>query len=382
MKVGLWLTIGALAMAAATTGFAQDGVLGKGGGKPKQGGGSGGSGSGSGTKPKSEPPPKSGGGSGGGSTRDRGQNDRGQSEGVLGGGGTVRTGSGNRDRGQSQTRQSGDEGVLGKRSGGASRSGQVQYGTNSNVRIEAPPRFGEIPRVSSDRQIVMEGYRENRVRVGDGRYDDRYRNGYWHYDPRWQDDYFWYPHYSFNYDPYRCAPSPFYWYGHLPPYVSMFRISIGNFNWTACTTRYDWQPSGWGNGGWNSNDRGWGNDRSRELDYAVDDLVTAFERRSARSIGGLVPPETRVLVELSDGSRYRTNGDDFYDLFRDLIEGTRTVDYRIMGVWRDRDQATVTADHTFYDGWGRTVTVRHTYGLEEGRRGFAICYFRADRRGW
>jgi hypothetical protein len=380
MKVGLWLTIGALAMAAATTGFAQDGVLGKGGGKPKQGGGSGGSGSGSGTKPKSEPPPKSGGGGGGGTTRDRGQS----GDGALGnGGGTVRTGSGSsRDRDRGEVRQSADDGLLGKRSGGSSRSGQVQYGTNSNVRVEAPPRFGDIPRVSSDRQIVLEGYRENRVRVGSGQYDDRYRNGYWHYDQRWRDDYFWYPHYSFNYDPYRCAPSPFYWYGHLPPYVDLFRVSIGSFTWTACTTQYNWQRSGWGDSGWNNNDRGWGYDRSRELDYAIDDLVSAFERRSARSIGGLVPPEARVLVELSDGSRYRTNGDDFYDMFRDLIEGTRTADYRVMGVWRDRDQATVTADHTFYDGWGRMVVVRHTYGLEEGRRGYEICYFRADRRGW
>lgn len=370
---------GAVALAMPQFALAQDGELGKkGGGK---GGGSSQSGGGKSGGSSQSGGGKSGGTSPGGSVSG-GKSGGSSTGGELGrprSGGTSQSGGG---LGRPERPQPGqdDGGLTVKRGGGESRSGQVHYGTTSNVRALGKPEgqyaIGEIPQVSSSRSIALEAKGESRhvrTEVRDHRIgDSNYRFGYWHYQGNWCDDWFNYPYYRFRWDPYDCVPSPFYYYGHLPPYISCVRITLGSFSWTACTTRYAWVPFQY-DGGY-----GWGrNRRYDDLDYAVNDIGRAFRERRMRLIDDYIG--RHVVVEYGYGERYRMNGDDFYDMLRDAVEGTRTESYLVQDVCRDGDRATIVAYHTFYNPWGIRESVRHVYGLVGGRRGYEIEYFRTER---
>lgn len=259
--------------------------------------------------------------------------------------------------------------LTGKRDG-TSRSGSVSYGTVHNQAARGRTQgvvITDAPVVASNRKIVIDADRENRVQRG----NSGYRDGYYGYDPRWRDDNFWYPHYGFQWSSDRCVPSPFYYYGHLPPYIQVFRVSLGSFSWSACTTTYDWRRD---NGRWSRDYR------DRDLDDAVNSIEDSFRRGRIRSMSDLVPARGSVLVELDCEGRYRIEADDFYDLLRDAVESTRTLSYDIERVWADRDRATVVARHRFANPWGGSTTQWHTYGLERGRRGYEIEYFKSSRR--
>jgi hypothetical protein len=379
---------GAVAVALPQAVFAQDGELGKKGGG-KGGSKSGGSSSGGGKSGGSGS--QSGGGKSGGSSsgsvasppRSNGGGSGGTVIGPPRSGGSTQGGTGGLGRPERPGQDGSNRGdITVKRGGGDSRSGNVSYGTTSNVRALGKPEgsytIGEVPRVSTSRGIALEAKGESRhvrTEVHDHRVgDDNYRFGYWHYQGNWCDDWFNYPYYQFHWDPYHCVPSPFYGYGHLPPYIQCVRVSIGSFSWTACNTRYAWVPAYHDNGyGY-----GWGRDRRMgELDYAVNDLARAFRERRMRLIDGYIGRS--VIVEYGYGERYRMSGDDFYDMLRDAVEGTRTEDYLVQDVCRDGDRATVTAYHTFYNAWGIRESIRHIFGLVEARRGYEIEYFRTER---
>lgn len=251
---------------------------------------------------------------------------------------------------------------------GESRSGRVSYDGGHNVKTLGRPDFsGEMPRIDTGR-IRREGHREDRVRV----VDNRYRNGYRFYNDWWSDNCFWYPFYGFSYwDGCGYVCSPFYFYGHLPPYLSYTRISFGPFSWTRCETRYRWSPPRWDSYSDYSN--------ARDFDSAVYSLERAFEQRSVRKISSLIPTQGRIEIEMDYGNHYAINGDDFYDMMRDLVEFTDTTSYRIVDVYRDGDQATINAVHEFRDSYGRIQCVRHTFGLENCGRGYEINYFSTDR---
>jgi hypothetical protein len=266
--------------------------------------------------------------------------------------------------------------MTGKRAG-PSRSGQVGYGTVHNHSVQGKTQgvvIADAPVVSSNRKIVIDADREGRIQRG---YPGQqgYRSGYYGYDPRWRDDYFWYPHYGFSWSRDRCVPSPFYHYGHLPAYIQVFRVSLGSFSWTACTTRY-----GWGRYDDERWDRG-RRDRNRDLDDALDQIEDSFRRTRMRGLSDLVPSRGSVLIELECEGRYRVDSEDFYDLLRDAVENTRTADYDIERVFADGDGATVVARHQFTNPWGGWTTQWHTYGLERNRRGYEITYFKSSRRG-
>jgi hypothetical protein len=370
-----------------------------GGGSGNRGGGSGGTTSGS-----------RGGGSGGGS------NSGGQVSGGRGGSGsgsnggwgsTGSSGSGRQDRGGGFQRE-GD--LIGKRPDNAgSRSGRVQYGSSSNERPPRATAINNIPQAQRGNLGRDVSNQSQARRVGsdyDREWRDRgYRSGYTHYSNNWRDSYFWYPHYQFRYDPYDCVPSPWYFYAHLPAYISVGRVSItirGGNIYSSCRESYSYRPiynagwgSGWGGGGggWSydsgwyggSGNGGWGNDyrgdRNRnELDRSIDDIIEGFQRGSVRPLGQVIDTRRRVLVEVEDEFRYTMAGDDFYDLMQDLVEGTRTTGYRINEVRTGRDQAIVMATHEFRDSWGQQRRTRHFFGLERDRRGYTVKEF-TIRRG-
>ncbi|MCO5297183.1 MAG: hypothetical protein M9921_10030 [Fimbriimonadaceae bacterium] len=278
------------------------------------------------------------------------------------------------DRGQADTtppRNIGNDDLLGRRNDD-SRSGRVSYGTvnNVNVRNANPQSYRGGSSTIID---VRSGSLEFQVRREDNvRYAHRYRSGYVQYDSRWCDDFFYYPYYSFNPIPNQCVISPWYYYPQLPGYLSYNRIMV--INTRPCVfigNVYNWsRPARYGdNYGY-----GYGSTRS-DLDYALDDLVSAFERSDRRAIGRLVPYRGRIDIALEGQFAYSLNADDFYDMYLDLVLSTRTLSYDILDVRTYRDEVTVLARHDYVDPWGRNDRVYHYYRLRRDRNAYFISEF-------
>lgn len=408
------LAVGSTSIAAAQGGLGKGGGGGSGGGgkssPPVRNNGGGGSGGGGGQSSppvrnngggsgggKSSPPVRSGGGSGSPPVRNNGggQSSPPVRSGGGSGGGLGRGGSGGGDsRGggslpPTRDRDNGGRdtgGVIiggGARNGGPvitgrgdtspSKSGRVNYGNsttnrnqgngrNNNYSIPAPPVINS----TISREANREGGRIQR------NYDG-YRSGYYHYDRGWRDNNFWYPHYSFSYSNH-CYPSPFYYYPHLPGYISSVRVDLDfiSISWTQ-GTYYNWRYSNddWG---YSSNRRGY----DRDLDRATDDIYDSFRRGDMRFLENLIPYRGWVNVEVDRYVQYRIGGDDFYDMMRDLVEGTYTTDYRIRRVRTWRGGASIEAEHEYRTPFGKTERVRHYYGLRDTGRGYEITNFRFD----
>jgi hypothetical protein len=227
---------------------------------------------------------------------------------------------------------------------------------------------------------IRSGSLEHQVRREDTvRRRNDYRSGYYHYNPNWCDDWFWSSCYTF--DPFRtrCVASPWYYYPSLPGYIrhsNVIVISFGNIiQWRGSSYRY--YPV--------RNDSGYGrNDRYNrsELDYAIDDLVYAFEEQDRRSLGRLIPTRGRVDIYLEGEYDYSLESRDFYDLMLDAIYNTQTRRYEIVSVQTNSDEAEVVARHEYTDPWGRRSSVYHWYRLEEDRRGYVITKFGTSNNRW
>jgi hypothetical protein len=383
-----WRSVGALVCLTLVVGFAspQDG-LGKrrgGGGGGTSGGGSGGSGSGN-----------SGGGnnSGGGGRVDTGggrSNGGSSGGGSRSGGGSVgggsRSGGGSnsggsitfpptnlqRDRGTNDPNRGQNQVGLG-RAIRQSRSGTVHYGSSNNRAIDRT-NF-RIGRAQSgifsqlDRRIQRS---ESRVGIVYGNYRGNnwgYRTGYCHWNNNWRDDNFWYPFYVF--DPFsfnRFVCSPWYYYSFLPPYLNTTRIVVVNnyYNYQNFNgDRYEWRrPS--------NSDR---YDRNRDLDFAIDDIVSAFEEGDRRAVNRMIPRSGSIAIFLDGRYNYSLNPDDFYDLFMDVMENSRTRRYIVEDVRTSGGVTRVTARHEYLDSWGAQQTVYHEYTLEQERGGYVIREF-------
>ncbi len=261
--------------------------------------------------------------------------------------------------------------LLGKKSG--SKSGNVQYGSNSNERRQGRGNPVNIDRAPID---IRRGSLENMVRRSDEiRINGtRIRIGYSHYDSRWRDDYFYYPHYVF--DPFRSdfVCSPFYYYAQLPAY----------FNYNRCyfPTNYVWSPFSGVRYRWNQPSRDYWNRDYNELDYVVEDIVNVFMDSDRRAIGRLIPRNGQVGIIMEGQFAYALRSDDFYDTLVDASENTRTVDYRILDVQYRRDAASVYARHDYEDPWGRRVSVYHYFKVETEGRNWVIREFGTSNSRW
>lgn len=391
MKNGILKTMAVAMVLAMLTGLAapQSGP----GGKRRPGGGGGGSEGGSGGSrsdpprkndpprrndppQRNDPPPSRGGGNDGGGSRGGGSRNDGGGGGSNGGTVYIPSGGGTRRNDDNDQR-----GPHGTRPQMGSRSGQVRYGTISNVgtrgRIDSA-RIGRAP------VIIDSGVLSTRINRSErtGIVVNGIRVGYYHYNQRWCDDYFYYPHYVF--DPWafnnRCYPSPWYYYVSIPAYVNPTRVIVVNTFPTQIWSgqAYQWQRNS------NNFDRSWNRDRS-ELDYTLDDLVDAFERADRRAAGRLVPRSGNVNIYTDGRYGYSLNADDFYDLFMDGLFNNDTRRYEILNVEMNNrgDAARVYARHESVDPWGNRQTVYHNYYLERERRDFVIREFgtSVDRGG-
>lgn len=300
-------------------------------------------------------------GSGGSGLGNKGQG----TQGGLGsqGGGQLGRNDNPTNRGQNSLGKGSDHGRL----GGTNYGGSNNRGDRFDI--------GQAPTTILQKGSIMsQVLRSEQVRV-----NTRFREGYTSYYRDWRDDYFYYPHYTFNPWNTNCSFSPWYYYPHLPGYVSLTRIFYVN------TSTWDWNHGNVYN--WNRNNRGsgwdwgWGNDRnSNYVDEALGDLVNAFERRDRRALGRLIPRRGRINIYMDDTYAYSLEADDFYDLMLDNIETTRTTRYEIERVRTWRDEVQVTARHEYMDPWGRRSSVYHNYRLEEDRYGFIITDFRTSWR--
>jgi hypothetical protein len=213
--------------------------------------------------------------------------------------------------------------------------------------------------------------------------------GYHHYRRDWQDDFFFFSSYDFypSYD--TCVISPWYYYPHLPGYVRRNRIFfvltpsvlyIGGtgFYWSGAPI-YHWNDSEsiYNSSGLYGNYDNYGRSAATaDLDYALEDLVTAFKRNNRRAIGRLVPMEGRVGIYVDERYDYSLEAEDFYDLMIDNVSSTDTRDYEILEVrtWRG-EEARVLARHEYRDPWGGIRVVFHTYRMVRQRGGYVITDF-------
>ena len=269
--------------------------------------------------------------------------------------------------------QRGDDNLLGRRD--ESRSGRVQYGTVNNQSVQkADPNAFRVG--SSTILDVRSGSLQFQVRREDNvRRVNNYRVGYVQYDSRWCDDYFAYPYYAFTPVYNQCVVSPWYYYPQLPGYVINNRITI--IQSRPCTfvgTNYNWSRSNYGSN--NGNGYGYGNNnRSSELDYALEDLVSTFERPDRRSLDRLIPRRGSVSIALEGRFAYSMDVEDFYDMFLDASQSSRTSRYDILDVRTSRDEATIMARHDYLDPWGRTERVYHYLRLVRERGEYVIREF-------
>jgi hypothetical protein len=334
---------------------------------PTRGGGSGGYQGGG-----SQPPTRGGGQSGGqsGGSGGLGKGSTGGNDGYQGGGNQQ---GGTRSmpptRGQRDNQVFSKNGVFDK--GGSGRTGGTNYGTTRNEirRSSAPSRIPDAPLFPRGNGRDRDVFREDRTVV-----HNRYRQGYCHYSNNWVDDWFYYPHYAFDYRPGYCYPSPFYYYHHVPGYIASIRVVVGDFRFVIhARERYEWRRP-YNYGGYNT-----GYNRYDRIDYSIDNLVSAFERSDMYFVENMVPRSGYVDVALEDENGYRMYSDDFFDMLRDIVEGTDTRSYRVREVRYDRGQYVVYAEHEFRDPWGRSDRKYHTIVLEPDREGYEIKYFRVDR---
>jgi hypothetical protein len=203
------------------------------------------------------------------------------------------------------------------------------------------------------------------------------RRGYYQYHYGWRDNFFCYPYYSFQPIYGQSFFSPWYGYAHLPGYLSYDRCSILDnivpivigglvYNWSRPNYGY-YGNSGQGNSGYGSR-------RYSQIDYAVGDIVDAFEYRDPRSLERVIGRNS-VNVFFDTRYAYTLKSVDFYDLMLDLVTSTETTSYTVERIYRDNNRVNFIARHDYNDPWGRPLTQYHTYVLRDDRRGPYITDF-------
>lgn len=374
------------------------GGLGKGNGGGSKGGGSNGGGSGGG----SNPPVRGGGNQGGGSGGDLGKG-RGTGTGNTGGGnsrdrdtGPIRGGNTGPVRGgdvrggtsNGNTRAGGQ----GLEKGGRitnpaergqrlkdipSRTGNPNYGTVNNQfngNKNARPQSFQVPSLNKG-SIAQQALRSGNAQPV------HYRSGYYQYGNNWRDDYFRYSYYQFSFGNNRCSVSPWYYYWNLPPYISVTRIIYVD-NFRGCNWGYGDVYTYRVNSPYLKNNPYYGGSvyKQTDLDYALEDLEYAWEYADRRSISRLVPDRGRVNIYHDGQYSYSLSSDDFYDMLVDAVYATDTENYEIASVRVNRNEATVTGKHYFYDAWGGRQVVYHSYRLEREGRDWVITDFSTGTR--
>lgn len=170
------------------------------------------------------------------------------------------------------------------------------------------------------------------------------RIGYVQYHNRFKDRWFFYGGYSFwPFSPVVC--SPWYYYPQLPPYLLLSVVFISNPPAYVQPTVYNWaEPSPEVTYG--------------ELDYAIEDIVNAFEDHDLRAIDRLIPEDGDVAIFLDGTYSYSVRASDFRDILHDSVSDVRTTGYHVLSVNRySGGSALVEGQHNTIDPWGDRQTI-------------------------
>jgi outer membrane biosynthesis protein TonB len=271
--------------------------------------------------------------------------------------------------GRPSTRPASDN-LLGRK-GGNTYGGQVSN-VNRDGRNSRPIQIDRAP------IDIFRGGLQHQVRREDSiRINRNWRSGYYHYRRDWCDDNFWFGFYVF--DPFvssNCYISPWYYYPHLPGYISSRCVRVINISLTPWYgTYYNWNRPYYGND--------YRNYDYSPLDYAVDDITRAFENADQRALRRLIPYNERVAIFVDGEYSYSMEPDDFETFMLDAIEGTKTLRYEVTRVERRGREAMIQARHEYEDPWGRRTTVYHSYRLEQDRGNYVITRFGTSfSRNW
>ncbi|MBX3119454.1 MAG: hypothetical protein KF784_10335 [Fimbriimonadaceae bacterium] len=356
-----------------TSGGGDDGGLGK---KPRPGQGSGsGNGGGSGS---------GGSGNGNGGSGNGNGNGNNRPPIIIGGGNQGNGGNSGGNRGDDKLGRidnsnqgrpgQGNDSDLGK-SNRRDRVYNTVNNSNRGERNSSPGRIGNAPIDVIAGSLKNQVLREDNPRARHPSPD--YRRGYYSYHNGWCDDDFWYSHYVFT-PTVNCYVSPWYYYNHLPGYLQVNNIIVlsGNQNYNWRGSYYNYRP-------YYNNSGSWFNDNRSDLDYAVDDIVSMFERQDRRALSRLLPRRGNIDIYFDQRYSYSLDSDEFYDLMLDGIMTTRTRRYEVVRVERNRDEVEVQARHQYVDPWGRSESVFHWYRLKWERDGYVITKFgTTNRSAW
>jgi hypothetical protein len=243
-----------------------------------------------------------------------------------------------------------------------------QFGPELRPTNTIVPRFGDDGRFNAQ--------------IGD-RFQDKLRWGYYNRDPRWSDRHFGYSYYCYQPLPWRTAYSPYYWYWHVPGYLPWNRCHVGRPTiFVIITTFINWNYCGIGSsyGFYNSSYNNYSS-----LDRSLSDLQDAFLYRDYRALDRLIPNRGRVEIFIDDEYVYSLDSGDYYDITADLIYGSETTDFDIVGVRRIQGNRgyVATARHEFIDSWGERQSTYLTFTLQPSGGGYVITQAGTSRqRGW
>ncbi len=285
-----------------------------------------------------------------------------------------------------------------------SRSGRVNYGTAHNqwkndvrptpVNIDRAPTQRDIDDQKASMKDQIRREDRGQVRDRDRNHDrdrdhDRdsdsdnwntgWRVGYYHYNRNFRDDYFCYPYYAFDPFNYNCVVSPWYYYSFLPAYLDTDRCVISSLDYSMgfFGDPFDYYPSRYQDD--DPYNRNRYNSYRRPLDIALDDLVDAFQNQDRRALDRLVPARGTISLGVDNAPTYGVRADDFYDMMVDVVMNSRTINYDIVKVSTQDEEAEVVARHDFLDSWGRRQCVYHKYHLFREHGQIVIRYFETNQ---
>lgn len=218
---------------------------------------------------------------------------------------------------------------------------------------------------------------------------DYYRTGFVYCDDYYRHPQWCYP--AYYYEPSSvCVASPFYYYPELPPYLSVSCVTYGGYyapfgaSYTSYTYVYPGQCSfqrQWSDNPYTSSGRSYSYDENRysdrtKFDRALDDVVDGFGAGDFHYVENLIPDSGSVAISQDGIVRYSLGAQDFGNMYRDLVQTTRSRGYEItdVRVFPD-DSARVLARHTRIDAFGNRTSVYHEYLMAYENHRFVIRRF-------
>jgi hypothetical protein len=298
-----------------------------------------------------------------------------------------------------------------------SRGTEPNYGTNFNNRrfrrpVE-PQRPPAIPPPSSPSPGSW----------APGANWNGWRVGYTGYSENFVDDLFTFGYYVFQPgDDSNCEPSPLYCYPNLPPYIEGDRIDPVSDVTPGFSSTVTTAPDGTTTTTTVSNSKadrtvtilvqkrngekkffyrdGSGDvvkPRGHVLDApvaekvrvlpaqhgdfndkdALKDLKACWEKGDGEAIDRLIPRSGFVSVSVGD-RHYQLTARDFFDLFHDGIDDTKTIAFVVTEEIQNGNQIKLTVKHDYTDPSGKPRSVTQRYTLVKESVGYMIRSFEAD----